>query len=79
MSARDELEIAVRRTLFFYLEEGSANGSEDQEMLVSVLLDSAEEGTLRTSPDVAAHFDDYLPDASLPASHRDGLYDDLLR
>lgn len=80
MSTRDELEIAVRRTLTFYLEgECSTNGSDEWELLVSALLDAAETGTLRMAPDVEAQFDDYLPDASLPSTQRDGLYDDLLR
>lgn len=80
MSARDDLEISVRRTLTFYLEgEGAAGESNNQELLVSALLDAAESGTLRAAPDVETQFDDYLPDASLAPPQRDGLYDDLLR
>lgn len=65
---------------------------EDGEVLVSALLDSAEEGKLIDSAAVGREFDDYLPDVACAASSTSSpsspsseqteeveLYEDVLR
>ncbi|CAM9280461.1 unnamed protein product [Ectocarpus fasciculatus] len=88
---REALDTALRRTLGFHL--GADVAGEDGEVLVSALLDSAEEGRLVDSASVGQEFDDYLPDVaccaassksspSSPSSeHKEEveLYEDVLR
>lgn len=46
---------------------------DDGEVLVSALLDSAEEGKLMDSAAVGREFDDYLPDVACAASSKISL------
>ncbi|CAN0321321.1 unnamed protein product [Ectocarpus sp. 12 AP-2014] len=88
---REALETALRRTLGFHL--GADVAGDDGEVLVSALLDSAEEGKLMDSAAVGREFDDYLPDVACAASRKSSpsapsseqkeevveLYEDVLR
>ncbi|CAM9465561.1 unnamed protein product [Ectocarpus sp. 8 AP-2014] len=68
---REALETALRRTLGFHL--GADVAGDDGEVLVSALLDSAEEGKLIDSAAVGREFDDYLPDVACAASRKISL------
>lgn len=91
---REAFEVALRRTLGFHLgtEDGAGHDAQDRELLVSALLDAAEEGTLRDGAAVGREFEDYLPDVaaaaksgSLPSSSSTEqqeeveLYEDIVR
>ncbi|CAM9308181.1 unnamed protein product [Hapterophycus canaliculatus] len=91
---REAFEVAVRRTLGFHLgtEDGADQDAQDRELLVSALLDAAEEGTLRDGAAVGREFEDYLPDvaaavktgslsSSSPSEQEEEveLYEDILR
>lgn len=68
---REAFEVALRRTLGFHLEakDGADQDAQDRELLVSALLDAAEEGTLRDGADVGREFEDYLPDIAVAAKN----------
>ncbi|CAM9661674.1 unnamed protein product [Ectocarpus sp. 6 AP-2014] len=68
---RETLETALRRTLGFHL--GADVAGDDGEVLVSALLDSAEEGKLMDSAAVGREFDDYLPNVACAASSKSSL------
>ncbi|CAM9963975.1 unnamed protein product [Scytosiphon promiscuus] len=91
---RAAFEVALRRTLGFHLgaEGGLDQGAQERELLVSALLDAAEEGTLTDGGAVGREFEDYLPDVaaaaksgSLPSSSSPDqqeeveLYEDIVR
>ena len=79
-AARDALEVALRRSIGFYLgKHGAGEISQEHELLVSGFLEAAEVGALRHVTDVGKEFDDYLPDNGLSTSAREELYDDILR
>lgn len=75
----EALEIAIRRNLGFHLGSGGADEEQHRELLVSAILDAAQAGALPDTAAVGQEFEDYLPHASLAASDRQELLDDILR
>ncbi|CAM9483604.1 unnamed protein product [Discosporangium mesarthrocarpum] len=74
-SSRVELEGALRRSLAFHCSSCTDNST----LFFEAILDDAETGSIQEVGDVAACFDDYLPEADLEPNDRDEMFEDMLR